>query len=232
MTLYRATTPKAFAGFTLVEVILAMAICAIVLVAINAVFATAVRLRDRTSAGVDEMLPIDRTLEVVRRDLKGTVGPRGYLAGDFKCGAQAMGTSMGLSGEAGGAGLDFVTATGQISDRSPWGDLQEVVYELKAPTDKNQTGMDLVRCVNPNLLATATQAADIQPLMSHVETADFDCYDGSQWRNTWDTSSGDTNLPVAVRIRIRLVANPGEDASRKAPLEIMVPLTTVTRVVR
>jgi hypothetical protein len=169
---------------------------------------------------------------VVRRDLKGTVGPRGYLAGDFKCGAQAMGTSMGLSGEAGGAGLDFVTATGQISDRSPWGDLQEVVYELKAPTDKNQTGMDLVRCVNPNLLATSTQAADIQPLMSHVETADFDCYDGSQWRNTWDTSSGDTNLPVAVRIRIRLVANPGEDASRKAPLEIMVPLTTVTRVVR
>jgi general secretion pathway protein J len=232
MTLYRATTPRAFAGFTLVEVILAMAICAIVLVAINAVFATAVRLRDRTSAGVDEMLPIDRTLEVVRRDLKGTVGPRGYLAGDFKCGAQAMGTSMGLSGEAGGAGLDFVTATGQISDRSPWGDLQEVVYELKAPTDKNQTGMDLVRCVNPNLLATSTQAADIRPLMSHVETADFDCYDGSQWRNTWDTSSGDTNLPVAVRIRIRLVANPGEDASRKAPLEIMVPLTTVTRVVR
>jgi general secretion pathway protein J len=232
MTLYRATTPKAFAGFTLVEVILAMAICAIVLVAINAVFATAVRLRDRTSAGVDEMLPIDRTLEGIRRDLKGTVGPRGYLAGDFKCGAQAMGTSMGLSGEAGGAGLDFVTATGQISDRSPWGDLQEVVYELKAPTDKNQTGMDLVRCVNPNLLATSTQAADIQPLMSHVETADFDCYDGSQWRNTWDTSSGDTNLPVAVRIRIRLVANPGEDASRKAPLEIMVPLTTVTRVVR
>jgi general secretion pathway protein J len=232
MTLYRATTPRAFAGFTLVEVILAMAICAIVLVAINAVFATAVRLRDRTSAGVDEMLPIDRTLEVVRRDLKGTVGPRGYLAGDFKCGAQAMGTSMGLSGEAGGAGLDFVTATGQISDRSPWGDLQEIVYELKAPTDKNQTGMDLVRCVNPNLLATSTQAADIQPLMSHVETADFDCYDGSQWRNTWDTSSGDTNLPVAVRIRIRLVANPGEDASRKAPLEIMVPLTTVTRVVR
>jgi hypothetical protein len=209
-----------------------MAICAIVLVAINAVFATAVRLRDRTSAGVDEMLPIDRTLEVVRRDLKGTVGPRGYLAGDFKCGAQAMGTSMGLSGEAGGAGLDFVTATGQISDRSPWGDLQEVVYELKTPTDKNQSGMDLVRCVNPNLLATSTQAADIQPLMSHVETADFDCYDGSQWRNTWDTSSGDTNLPVAVRIRIRLVANAGEDASRKAPLEIMVPLTTVTRVVR
>lgn len=220
------------AGFTLVEVILAMAICAIVLVAVNAVFATAVRLRDRTSAGVDENLPVERTMEMLRRDLKGVVGPRGYMAGDFKCGAQAMGTSMGLSGEAGGAGLDFITAIGRITDTAPWGDLQEVVYELKAPTDKNQTGMDLVRCVNPNLLATVTQVPDYQPLLSHVETVDFDCYDGMQWRNTWDTSSGDTNLPTAVRIRIRMVAKEGEDARLKAPLELLVPLTTVTRAAR
>src|SRR5579872_7111797 len=97
-------------AFTLVEVILAMAICAIVLVAINAVFATAIRLRNRTSAGIDESLPVERTLEMLRHDLQGAVGPRGFLAGDFKCGSQAMGTSMGLSGEAGGAGLDFITA--------------------------------------------------------------------------------------------------------------------------
>ncbi|HTL17724.1 MAG TPA: type II secretion system protein GspJ [Patescibacteria group bacterium] len=223
---------SALPAFTLVEVILAMAICAIVLVAINAVFATAVRLRDRTSAGVDEVLPVERTMEMLRRDLKSTVGPRGFLAGDFKCGAQAMGTSMGLSGEAGGAGLDFVTATGQINDSAPWGDLQEVVYELKAPADKNQSGMDLVRCVNPNLLATTTQVPDFQPLLSHVETVEFDCFDGLQWRNTWDTSSGDTNLPTAVRIRIRLVAGKGEDPSRKAPLELLVPLSTVTRSAR
>ena len=219
-------------GFTLVEVILAMAICAIVLVAVNAVFATAVRLRDRTSAGIDEALPAERTLDMLRSDLKGAVGPRGFLAGDFKCGAQAMGTSMGLSGEAGGAGLDFITANNHLTDAAPWGDLEEVVYELKAPTDRNEAGMDLVRCVNPNLLATTTQAPDIQPLLRHVESVDFDCYDGSQWRNTWDTSSGDTNLPVAVRIRIRMVTNPGEDPSRKSPLELMVPLTTVTRVTK
>src|SRR5579862_9472385 len=135
----RNTAARAGRAFTLVEVILAMAVCAIVLVAVNAVFASAVRLRDRTTAGVDAGLPIERTMEMLRRDLKGTVGPRGFLAGDFKCGAQAMGASMGLTGEAGGAGLDFVTATSQISDTAPWGDLQEVVYELKAPTDRNQS---------------------------------------------------------------------------------------------
>jgi|SRR6516164_4049844 type II secretion system protein J len=216
-------------GFTLVEVILAMAICAIVLVAINAVFATAIRLRDRTSAGVDEALPIERTMDLLTRDLKAAVGPRGFLAGDFKCGTQAVGATMGLSGEAGGAGLDFFCASGSISDNAPWGDIQEVLYELKAPSDRNQAGMDLVRCVNRNILAVTTPVPDLQPLLSHVETLQFDCYDGSQWRDTWDTSSGDTNLPTAVRIRIQLVAKPGEDASKKSPLELMIPLVTVTR---
>jgi len=216
-------------GFTLVEVLLAMAICAIVLVAVNAVFATAIRLRDRTSAGVDEGLPIERTMELLRRDLKGAVGPRGFLAGDFKCGTQAVGATMGLSGEAGGAGLDFFSATGSIGEDAPWGDIQEVLYELKAPADRNQGGMDLVRCVNRNILAMTTQVPEIQPLLSHVETVQFDCYDGAQWRDTWDTSSGDTNLPTAVRIRIQLLAKPGEDASKKSPLEMLVPLITVTR---
>jgi len=123
---YPPTNKNRASAFTLIEVLLALAICATVLVAINAVFATAVRLRNRTSTAVDESLPVERTVEMLRRDLKGTVGPRGFLAGDFKCGAQAMGASMGLSGEAGGAGLDFFTTTGIISDKTPWANLQEV----------------------------------------------------------------------------------------------------------
>jgi type II secretion system protein J len=224
----KAPAPLLCSGFTLIEVLLALAICAIVLVAINAVFATAVHLRDQTSAKVAEGLPVDRALDVLRRDLKGTVGPGGFLARDFKCGAQSMGTSMGLSGEAGGGGLDFYTSTGVIGDDSPWGDIQEVFYELKAPTDRNQLGMDLVRCVNRNLLATTTQTPDSQTLMSHIETLQFDCFDGFQWQPTWDTSAGDTNLPPAVRVRIQLAAKPGEDASKIQPLEMIVPLVAQT----
>jgi type II secretion system protein J len=215
-------------AFTLIEMLLAVAICAIVLVAINGVFATAVRLRDKTSEAIEESLPLNRASEMMRRDLQGTVGPGGFLAGDFKCGAQAMGAAMGLSGEAGSAGLDFFTATGAINDKAPWGDIQEVFYELKAPTDRSQTGMDLVRCINRNILATTTQTPEIQWLMGNVQNLQFDCYDGSQWRNTWDTSTGDTNLPVAVRIRVQLVAKQGEAARNAQPLEMLVPLVTQT----
>jgi type II secretion system protein J len=211
-------------------VLLALGICAIVLVAINAVFATAVHLRDKTSARLDASLPLDRALDLLRADLKGAVGPGGFMATDFKCGAQTMGASMGLSGEAGGSGLDFVTATGAIGDATPWGDLQEVFYELKTPTDGSKAnGMGLVRCVNRNLLATTTQTPDIQWLLDGVESIQFECFDGSQWRSTWDTSMTDTNLPAAVRIQIRMAAREGEDATKLQPLEVLVPLGTETR---
>jgi type II secretion system protein J len=208
--------------------LLAVAICAIVLVAINGVFAAAVHLRDRTSEAIEESLPVNRALSIMQRDLRGAVGPGGFLAGDFKCGAQAMGAAMGLSGEAGSAGLDFFASTGVISDKVPWGDTQEVFYELKAPADRNQAGMDLVRCINRNLLATTTQTPEIQWLMGNVQTLQLDCYDGTQWRSTWDTSAGDTNLPVAVRIRIQLAAKQAEGSGTLQPLEMMVPLGTQT----
>ena len=65
--------------------------------------------------------------------------------------------------------------------------------------------------------------------MGNVQTLQFDCYDGTQWQTTWDTSAGNTNLPVAVRIRIQLVAKPGEAAGNLQPLETIVPLVTQTR---
>ena len=218
-------------AFTLIEMLLAVAICAIVLVAINGVFATAVRLRDKTSEAVEEASPVNRALDTLYRDLKAAVGPGGFLAGDFKCGAAAMGATMGLSGEAGSAGLDFYTATGAINDKAPWGDLQEVFYELKAPTDRDQQGMDLVRCINRNLLATTTQTPEIHRLLSHVRTLEFECYDGTQWRNLWDTSNGDTNLPATVRVRIQLAPRSGEQVSRETrPLELVIPLVTQTPI--
>ncbi len=73
-------------AFTLIEMLLAVAICAIVLVAINGVFATAVRLRDKTSDVVEESLPANRALEIMVRDLKGTVGPGGTWPGTSSAG--------------------------------------------------------------------------------------------------------------------------------------------------
>ncbi len=47
-------------------------------------------------------------------------------------------------------------------------------------------------------------------LQAVSQSIEFSCFDGSQWSGTWDTTgvtSVNTNLPVAVRLRIRLAGN-------------------------
>jgi len=213
-------------AFTLIEVLLALAICAVVLVAINAVFASAVRLRDRTSLAVDESLPMAQAVEILRRDLKGVAGPRGYLAGDFKCDAQSMGTSMGLSGS--GQGLDFFTTAGVIRQGANWGDVEEVLYQLMPGKDRTTgAGMDLVRYENRNLLSTTQQTPEPQVVLSGLDAVEFESFDGFEWR-AWDTSLTDTNLPVAVRITLHEAVARGQTGPRPDPVEVIVPLTTMT----
>src|SRR5256885_6154368 len=147
----RTDSSKARA-FTLIEVILALAISAIVLAAISGVFYSAMRLRDRTSAALDESAPLHQTFAILQRDFEGAIPPGSTfpLAGDFK--AQPLG-----GGNAGGAAqIQLFTTTGLINQRVPWGDIQEVFYELRDSTSasRNTTGRDLIRTLTRNLLST------------------------------------------------------------------------------
>ena len=112
--------------------ILAIGIAAIVLVAINAVFFSALHLREVTQAAVDEATPLNQALAVLRRDLQCAVPPglNGVLTGDFKAGTV---TSIGISHP---VAVEMFTATGVLHDNEPWGDIQRVTYELKDPADR------------------------------------------------------------------------------------------------
>jgi type II secretion system protein J len=210
-------------AFTLMEVMLALAVSAIVLAAIGGVFYSAIRLRERTAAMLDESIPLHQAFGFIRRDLQGAMPPGGLnvLAGDFK-------TELVSGGIGQNCRLQFFSTTGVLSENSTMGDLQEVVYELRDSTDRTKAGKDLVRSVSRNLLSTGTQEPDDQYLMSHVESLEFACYDGSNWRESWDTSLSDTNLPSAVRVRIQLAGDNPDNGSRQ-PFELIVPLVCQSR---
>jgi type II secretion system protein J len=223
VTRHDAQTARARA-FTLIEVMLALGISAIVLAAIGGVFYSAIRLRDRTSAALDEAAPLHQALALMRRDFEGAIPPGSSLpiAGDFK--SQALGGGNG--GESGS--LQLFTTTGLINDRVPWGDIEEVFYELRDSGNRNNSGRDLIRTVTRNLLSTAIQETDEQWLMGNVQSLQFSCYDGSNWRDTWDTSMGDTNLPLAIKIRILVSSDNNVDLRQVQPYELVVPILSVT----
>ena len=62
-------------GFTLIEVLLAVGIFAIVLFAINTVFFSALKLERATSQAVDARVPLNQAFAILRRDLQGAVQP-------------------------------------------------------------------------------------------------------------------------------------------------------------
>jgi len=210
-------------AFTLIEVLLAVAIFAIVLVAINTVFYSALRLRQRTAAALGESLPVQQALAILRRDLRGALPPVGVLASSFRNGLVGSGTVQS-------SGLEFFTTTGTLTDTAPWSEVQKVTYQLTDSLDRSRSrGKDLVRSVTRNLLTTAPEELDEQRLAGNVESLEFWCFNGTDWRNAWDTTLGDTNLPVAVKVRLLLATdNPGDIRNRQ-PLEMLVPLTIQAR---
>lgn len=213
-------------AFTLIEMILAIGVAAIVLVAVNAVLFTALRLRNATTNAVDAATPLDSALAFMRRDLQCAVTPTNgtskVLSGSFRAGTVS---SVGLAEP---AAAEFYTATGALSENAPWADIQRVTYELKnSPDGSGQR--DLYRSVVRNLLSTTgTPDMEDQLMLTGVDSVKFTCYDGSQWQTAWDTSDStalNTNLPLAVRVEIQLAGqnNAGD------PIQMVVPIDSVSR---
>jgi len=219
------------AGFTLLELLIAVAIFAIVLTAINGVLYGAMRLRSKTARTIEEALPIQQTVAILKRDLQGIVAPGGILTGPLQ-----SGTATGGMLPQGATTL--YTCTGALDATLPWGDVQKIAYYLKNPDDSlHAAGQDLVRAVNRNLLAPIQQEWVEQWLMSGVERLQLAFYDGNSWRDSWDSTTpnlttGQTNnLPTAIKVQIDLAASYGEPRTR-APVQLVVPLVAQARTNR
>jgi type II secretory pathway component PulJ len=206
------------------EMLLALAVSAIVLAGMGGVFFSALRLRERAAAMLDDARPLHHAITSLRRDLKGALPPGGLLAAGFRCGAvsAALGQSLGIQ---------FATTTGLIQDQSPWSEVQEVTYELRVPgAGGTKQGKDLIRTTTRNLLSTTTLDYHEEWLLGGVERLEFECYDGWQWREYWDTSLGDTNLPVAVRVRLQMAVDDQVDIRTVQPFEMVIPLVTQSQL--
>jgi len=217
-------------GFTLLEVLIATAVFAIVLAAASTVFYGALHLRNGATEAVELALPRQQALAVIQRDLANLVVPGGPLSGVLQ--------TTSITNVVGGqSSPDFYTSTGFIDPTSPWGEIQRVSYVLTEPTDREAAGRDLIRAVTRNLLpATVVEEPTRQWLMGGVQGLTFYYYDGTQWRDSWDSTTADptsgltNNLPHAIKVQIQLATRPGERAGPvAAPIELVVPIVVQAR---
>ncbi len=205
-------------AFTLIEMILAMAVGAIVILAIQTVFFGALRLRNTSEQRMDQELAIHRTLEVIKKDFSGLLLPGGVLAADFQ-----TSTSYSLNSTVPGERIsaEFFTNSGRIDAYSPFADAQRVAYYLSPHPQSGH--FELVRTFNRNLLPVSEDEPGVQTLLGGIDSAFFDYFDGSSWTETWDSTVTPT-LPSAVRFTMQLSPNSTLNTSTTT-VEVVVPIS-------
>ena len=217
-------------GFTLMEILLAFAVSAIVLSVITTVYFGSLQLRNRTMASYDEALPLQHTLIVLKRDVSGILPPGGTLSGELKSTSSDDSTSS-MNVVAGGrqVGPVLYTASGTLDEYTPFADVRRVAYFLASPTNNLSPGWDLIRVSSGNLLPSTVDEPTSRWLMGGIESMYFQYYDGSSWLNTWDSeTSGEA--PLAVKIQIAPASADNEpNYHLQEPVEIVVPLVMQSR---
>jgi type II secretion system protein J len=221
---------KEGAGFTLLELLLATAIGAVVLLVINSTFFAALRLHKTTHESIDEDLVIQRTLGIVRKDLAGIMIPPSPTATTARLSGQLtteVASTNDLDGTSERITPDLFTNSGRIDGWSPFADVQMVSYYL-SPASDGGPAKDLVRVVTRNLLPVIESTTENQILLSGVNTAGIAYFDGENWLDIWDSATTST-LPAAIKFSLLLEPR-DRTAARidSAPIELIVPVLVKT----
>jgi type II secretion system protein J len=217
-------------AFTLLELLLATAIGAIVLLVINATFFAALRLHNTTHEKIDDDLVVERTLGIVRKDLAGIMIPPNPQATTIKLSGQLTSdviSTNNLDGSSERVTPDIYTSSGKIDGWTPYAEVQMVSYYLSPSTDGAPT-KNLVRVLTRNLLPAIEATTEDQTLLTGVNSATISYFDGENWLDTWD-STATSSLPTAIKFSLGLAPR-DRNASRPdpAPIELIVPVLVKT----
>jgi type II secretory pathway component PulJ len=204
-----------------------------VLLAIQTALFGALRLQNTAHARLDSDLALQRALAIVRRDFSGLMLPPAStatgattttttLVRHLQTDAFSSSTDTSL-GER--IGPDLFTNSGKIDGWSQFSEVQRVAYYL-APAKEGGDTKDLVRVVQRNLLPVQETTGDPLVLLTGVQEAAVEFYDGTDWTDTWD-SEATTSMPRAAKFRV-LLAPPDRSQMAAAPIEIIVPIFVTT----
>ncbi len=175
-------------GFTLLEVLLALAIVSAVLLTAHMVLLSTLSASDRLRA-VGEPVASAHSLQwLLREDLRGV--PAAELAEESFYGAPAQERARGADL------LTFVTVSDPRQYRGGSG-LWQVAYKVR-PNAEDGRRLDLFRSQVPWRREPLEEKA-YEPVFRGLGSFEVEFFTGVEWTQTWPAGSG---VPTAVRIRL------------------------------
>ena len=204
-------------AFTLLEMLLATTIVALLAGSLYAAMSTAFKARRTALASVDDVRKVNTAMELLRADLLATVPPRATLSGSFV--GQAGGGLTGAISD----GLTFSAAVTDVQPGAGVGDIKKIEYACQTSTSGT---MDLVRRVTTNLLSQVTAEPKEEVLCRGLASFTLRYYDGTNWATEWDSTKTNA-LPTAVEVTLGL----GDTTTTRVmlvPCGTVAPASTTT----
>ncbi|HDZ22035.1 hypothetical protein LCGC14_0467590 [marine sediment metagenome] len=187
-------------GFSLLELLVALAMMAVLAGSLYATLQIAFRARRSSQASIEPVRRAEIVLSLLRADFQSAMVPRGVLAGVFLGEDEAD-----VSGGIGDSVSMYCAASGGESDEQV-GDVRLIEFYCEPSADGS--AMTLLRRVVVNPLASATDDAPIETLCRNLAGFDLRYFDGWDWQDQWDSVVQNDSLPVAVEVTLQLQPPP------------------------
>lgn len=231
---------RAAVGFTLVEVLVAVAVLAAIAMLIYGAFAGLKRSKEGIERVGDRYREGRLALEQISRDLQSA-----YLSLHAPIDQSAIVQKTAFIGTRGTPAdrIDFNSFSYRRLDRDSHESDQAEISYFGSNDPKQRSITDLARRVNPRLDQNPERGGRVDVIATDIDLFDVAYLDPltGQWTETWDTTqaTGPLNrLPLQVRIVIVLNGGGRSAADRaretirletKVPIHIQRPLTFATQ---
>lgn len=202
-------------GFTLLELLVATGMMAMLALSLYLSLGIAFRARETARAQTLEPRLATSALDVLERDFQSLPPPTGILAGPF------IGYGVGIPGQESDALVFHALSGPDANDSTP---LAEGIRRIELRVRTDQSPPALVRLEQRNLLATAPPPPTAEVLIRGMKAFSLRYFDGTGWRDEWDSTLLGNMLPLAIEISIELPAK--ENATRGYRVSRIVPVPT------
>ena len=218
---------KGCRAFTLLELLMASAAFAMIVLVMKVTLMGSLSLRNRSQERMDALNLRMRVMDIMEKDLRQCLLKGTPFAQEFLGDSQGQGLTRNDQ-------LTFYTASGVIQTNLPWGHLQKISYYLQQPLSdlqqEEEEGWALYREVTRNLAPAGGVEILMtpKPLARGVHSLAFQYYDGEYWQETWDSSTEEAELPLAVRIRLTFLPENPQERSRALSDDGYYPMLQTT----
>lgn len=216
-------TTRRRAGFTLLEMILAIAVTAVVSAALFATMSGTFKTRRQAEDHLSGREAARAAIQIIRTDLQCVPPAGGRISGVF------LGEDRSGMNNGGADALTYITANSNLKSAQDFADLRQVELRLLESSIEDDTYV-LGRLVTGNLLAITTPTPELQILARRVLSMNIQYFDGNDWLDEWDSTERDNELPAAVEIV--LVTAPQLSKEPEDAEERELTYITTTQVIR